>query len=198
MEIAQRFNHTRNEFFRRRAELTVLQKVTIALAMAVLTGILAQVKVYLPFTPIPITLQTFAVLLSGVVLGRWWGGASMAVYAIGGIVGIPWFAGAASGFGATFGYLVGFVLASLAVGYFVDMYSWARRFGGMLLVMCVVSLALIYIPGVIWLGMWLAFSGNAVSPSTLFGMGLAPFIIGDVVKAIIAAGTGYAVIPKKL
>src|SRR5208283_933232 len=181
MELAQHFDRARTEVLRHRDGLTMAQKIAFALGMAVITGILAQIKVYLPFTPIPLTLQTFAVLLSGIILGRWWGGVSMAIYAIGGIFGIPWFAGAATGFGATFGYLVGFIMASLAIGYFVDTYAWTRRFSGMLLIIGVISMALIYVPGTIWLGMWLALAGKGVALPALLGMGVAPFIIGDII-----------------
>jgi len=76
--------------------------------MACLTGILAQARIYLPWTPVPITGQTIAVILAGILLGKCWGSISMAIYGIMGIAGIPWLSGATSGWGPTSGYLLGF------------------------------------------------------------------------------------------
>ena len=86
----------------------------------ILTALGAYVRIPLPFTPVPITLQTFFVLLSGAVLGRKWGSASQMGYLLLGIVGLPVFAGAGAGFaylfGPTGGYIIGFIVASWLVG----------------------------------------------------------------------------------
>jgi len=88
--------------------------------MACVTGLLAQIKISLPWTPVPITGQTFAVLLTGVLLGRWWGGISQVIYVVMGVVGIPWFAGLSGGYSALIGpsggYIIGFILAALFLG----------------------------------------------------------------------------------
>ena len=80
-------------------------------------GIAAQIAIPLPFTPVPLTLQTFAVLLAGAALGSLRGVASMGLYALMGVVGVPWFAEGSSGFSsASFGYILGFILAAFIVG----------------------------------------------------------------------------------
>ena len=81
----------RYQAFRWRYELSGVQKLGLAVGMAVLTGLLAQVRASLPWTPVPITGQTLAVLLAGVMLGRWWGGISQTIYLGLGIAGVPWF-----------------------------------------------------------------------------------------------------------
>ncbi len=156
--------------------------------MAALTGLLAQVRIPLPGNLVPITGQTFAVLLAGVLLGRWWGGASLAIYAGLGFAGLPWFAGWASGLGATGGYIGGFILAALFLGHFTDKYIRSRSFFSMMGLMLFANFVLIYIPGLIWLGLWFRMvQGNAVTFIVLLSMGALPFIVGDVIKAVAAA-----------
>ena len=197
MELTASFDRVKTDVFRRRVALSIPAKIVLALSFAALTGLLAQVKIYLPFTPIPITLQTFAVLLAGVTLGRWWGGASMAVYAGLGILGVPWFANAASGFGATFGYLVGFVLAATFIGYVTDKYVRARGLSPMLGLMAVAGALLIYVPGAIWLALWLGMAGNSVTLASVIAMGVAPFIAGDIVKTMAAAAVARVITPNQ-
>ncbi len=121
MQIAATINRTKYDVFRWRYELSIPKKLALALGMAALTGLVAQVRFPLPWSPVPITGQTFAVLLAGVLLGRWWGGASLAFYAGIGAVGLPWFAGWSGGFaaitGPSGGYIMGFVLAALFLGH---------------------------------------------------------------------------------
>ncbi|HJW88180.1 MAG TPA: biotin transporter BioY, partial [Dehalococcoidia bacterium] len=83
----------RYRLFRSRDQAGLVYKVLLALGVAGLTGLAAQVRIPLPWSPVPITAQTFVVLLSGVMLGRWWGGASLALYAGLGALGVPWFNG---------------------------------------------------------------------------------------------------------
>ncbi len=92
MEIVATINRTKYDVFRWRYELSIPKKLVMAVGMAGVVGLLAQVRFYLPWTAIPITGQTFVVLLAGVLLGRWWGGASLALYAGIGAAGVPWFA----------------------------------------------------------------------------------------------------------
>ena len=83
---------------------------------AAFVGLSAQVIIPLPFTPVPLTLQTFAVLLVGAALGSWRGMASMVLYAAVGTAGVPWFSGGSSGWGgASYGYILGFILAAASV-----------------------------------------------------------------------------------
>ncbi|MCJ7743976.1 MAG: biotin transporter BioY [Dehalococcoidales bacterium] len=197
MDIAARINQTKYDVFRWRYELTVLKKLGLALGMAALTGLLAQVRFPLPWTPVPITGQTFAVLLAGVLLGRWWGGASMAIYAGLGFAGVPWFQGWSGGFLATGGYTIGFILAALFLGYFSDKFIRSRSFFNMLGLMLFANFILIYVPGLIWLGLWLPAHGKTVASfATLLGMGAIPFIAGDITKAVLAAAIARGVTPK--
>ncbi len=198
MEIAARIDQTRYNVFRWRYELSIPKKLALAVCMACLTGLLAQARIILPWSPVPVTGQTFAVLLAGVFLGRWWGGASMAIYAVLGFVGVPWFSGWASGLGATGGYIFGFVLAALFLGHFTDKYIRSRRFLSMLGLMLSASLILIYVPGLIWLGLWLNLvKGSPATFVSLLTMGLIPFLAGDVIKAVLAAAVAKGVTPKK-
>jgi len=197
MELVARLNQTKYEVFRWRCELSIPKKLGLAFAMALLTGLLAQLRFPLPWSPVPVTGQTLAVLLAGVLLGRWWGGASLAIYAILGAAGVPWFSGWASGFGATYGYIIGFILAALFLGHFTDRYIRSRSFLSMLALMLFSNFILIYLPGLVWLGLWLnVLNGQAVSLITLLGMGALPFIAGDITKAVIAAAIARGVTPK--
>lgn len=198
MEIATRINEAKYDVFRWRYELSIPKKLVMALGMAVLVGLLAQVRVLLPWSPVPITGQTFAVLLAGVMLGRWWGGASLAIYAGLGAVGVPWFSGWASGLGATGGYVIGFILAALFLGYFTDKYIRSRSFLSMLGLMLAANFILIYVPGLLWLGLWLNLVKAApASFIALLGMGAFPFIAGDITKAVLAAVIARGVTPKQ-
>ena len=197
MELVARLNQTKYEVFRWRCELSIPKKLGLAFAMALLTGLLAQLRFPLPWSPVPVTGQTLAVLLAGVLLGRWWGGASLAIYAILGAAGVPWFSGWASGFGATYGYIIGFILAALFLGHFTDRYIRSRSFLSMLALMLFSNFILIYLPGLVWLSLWLnVLNGQAVSVITLLGMGALPFIAGDITKAVIAAAIARGVTPK--
>ncbi len=198
MDIAARIDRTKYDVFRWRYELSIPKKLALSLGIAVLVGLLAQVRFPLPWTLVPITGQTFAVLLAGVLMGRWWGGVSMAIYGGLGIAGVPWFAGWASGLGATGGYIIGFILAAIFLGYFTDKYIRSRSFLSMLVLMLFANFVLIYVPGLIWLGLWLKIvSGTSVTFIALLGMGALPFIGGDVIKAAAAAAIARGVTPKQ-
>jgi len=197
MAVATRINQTKLDIFRWRYELSIPKKVALAFGMAILTGLLAQVRVLLPWSPVPITGQTFAVLLAGVLLGRWWGGASLAIYAGLGIAGVPWFTGWSSGLGATGGYIIGFILAALFLGHFTDKYIRSRSFLSMLGLMLFANFILIYVPGLIWLGLWFGMvKGSPAAFASLLAMGAIPFIAGDVTKAVLAAAIARGATPK--
>jgi biotin transport system substrate-specific component len=177
---------------KRAREVSIVNKIILALGMAVATGILAQVRLFLPWTPVPVTCQTFAVLLAGIVLGKYWGGISQVIYVALGVAGIPWFNGATGGYtaimGPTGGYLLGFILAALFIGYMVDTYSWSKGFYQMLGIMMFANFVLIYLPGIIQLNMWFyLFKGSSLSITQLVYAGVIPFAIGDAVKIVSAA-----------
>lgn len=202
MELTARLNDAKYAAFRWRYELSIPKKLALALVMVVVTALLAQLKFPLPWSPVPITGQTLGVLLAGVLLGQWWGGISMGLYAILGVIGLPLFAGWSHGLGIiagpTGGYIVGFILASLFLGHFSDKYVRARSFFVMLGLMLFASLVLIYIPGLVQLNRWLILvKGQSVGITQLLTMGLIPFLAGDITKAIAAAAIARGVTPKR-
>ena len=197
-----RWQMTLYNAYRWRYELSLIKKIGLALGMACVIGLAAQVRVPLPWTPIPITGQTLAVLLAGVLLGRWWGGIGVAIYAGLGAAGLPWFSGWAGGVGylagPTGGYILGFILAALFLGHFTDKHVKARSFPNMLGLMLFANFVLIYIPGLLQLHLWLNLvNGGTVSFYQILAMGALPFIAGDAVKAIAAAAIARGITPKQ-
>lgn len=188
--------------YRWRYELSLTKKIGLALGMACVIGLAAQVRAPLPWTPVPVTGQTLAVLLAGVLLGRWWGGVGVAIYAGLGAAGLPWFSGWAGGVGhlagPTGGYILGFILAALFLGHFTDKYVRAKSFLSMLGLMLFANFVLIYIPGLLQLHVWLSLvKGGTVSFYQILAMGVFPFIIGDAAKAIAAAAIAKGITPKR-
>jgi biotin transport system substrate-specific component len=177
--------------------LTIAKKIVFALTMACVTGLSAQVRIPLPFTPVPITMQTFFVLIAGVLLGRKWGGLSQIIYVGIGVLGIPWFAGS-SIFGPTGGYLIGFILAAFFLGYVIDTYVHLRNFVSILLLMLFASFFLIYIPGLIQLGFYFyMIKGSFPGLIPILSMGLFPFIPGALIKIVFAAAISCTLIPRE-
>ena len=198
MQISVALNQTKFEVFRWRDQAGLPWKITMAALMAAVVGLLAQVRVPLPFTPIPLTGQTFGVLLAGVLLGKKWGGASLGIYAVLGIIGVPWFNGATSGLTATAGYLVGFILASLFLGYFVDKMPDKGSFNRMFGLMLFASIVLVYVPGLLWLGTWLNLvKGMPTGLLSVISLGAAPFIARDILKTGLAAAIAIKILPRK-
>lgn len=194
------FDQLRYSAFRWRYSLSLANKIALALAMAGLTGLVAQITFSLPWTPVPITGQTFAVLLSGVLLGNWWGGISQIIYAVFGFAGVPWFAGAKGGFafGPSLGYIFGFILAAFFLGYFTDKYIKSRNFFSMMGLMLFANFVLIHVPGLLVLSSWLAsVKGSSPTLLGLLTMGTIPFIPGDILKIVAAAAIAKCVTPKK-
>jgi biotin transport system substrate-specific component len=190
-EYISRYRTLRQNFYQWWDSNEVVYKLMLAFSFTLLTGIGAYMKVYTPFTPVPFTAQVFFVLLSGAVLGSTYGGASQVMYVILGVVGVPWFAGGNSGYeymmGATGGYLVGFVIAAFMIGYFVDRYVRSRTLMGLLPIM-MLGVGVIYVVGATWLALALDLSAwQAVT------LGITPFILLDVVKAVLAGGVGRLV-----
>ena len=198
MEISMyvdRYKQARFNFFKWRHELEFIQKFTLAFAFACLTGLMAlYVRVYLPWTPIPITGQTFAVLLSAIVLGRW-GGVSQLMYVGLGVAGVPWFAGADIFY--TGGYLVGFILAAFFLGSYTDNYVRSRNFSRMLPLMLIANFVIIYICGLAWLYYAFYSTGLSFSFTEFMAIGATPYIAGDLLKIFAATSVGKLVTPKK-
>ena len=198
----ERYLRGRYSLYRNRYTAAVWQKVLFALGMACLTGLVAQIRIPLPWTPVPITGQTFAVLLAGVLLGRWWGGISQVFYVGIGAAGVPWFAGWSGGIGIltgpTGGYLIGFILAALFLGFFTDTFINSRRFFPMLGLMLFANFVLIHGPGLLQLSLWMSAAGKAYgSLYALLMAGTIPFIPGDITKAVAAALITKGISPKE-
>lgn len=149
---------------------------------AALTGIAAQIAVPVPGSPVPVTGQTFAALLVGTALGARRGFLSLAVYALVGMAGMPWFAQAGSGVAApSLGYVLGMLLAATVVG------ALARRGGDRSVLRTagtmVLGSAIIYAVGVPYLA-----AATGMSLTQAVAAGLTPFLIGDALKAALAMG----------
>ena len=164
---------------------SIATDIALVFGGAVLTTVAAQIAI--PMWPVPITGQTFAVLLVGAVLGASRGALSMITYFSLGAAGLPVFTGAAAGitFGTTFGYLVGFIAAAAVVGWFSQL-NWHKKVTGVL-ASFVIGNAVIYLFGL----PWLAFALNNLNIASDFGsvvmVGLVPFLIGDAIKMALAA-----------
>lgn len=148
-----------------------------AVVFAIATALSAKIQVVLPVTPVPFTFQPLLVLLSGALLGARLGASSQVLYLTAGALGIPAFAfggGAAYLLGPTGGYLLAYPLAAAAVGTLVAT-GFARALGSML-----AGLAIIYAGGLAWLAV--LFGTEAV-----LALGLMPFILADLAKALLGA-----------
>jgi len=211
MEITifmNKYKTIRYNFYKWRYELELIHKVCLALTFACLTGLLSQVRFYLPGNPaVPITGQTFAVLLTSVVLGRW-GVVSLGMYTGIGAAGVPWFApkvgmpifssgGIGVLTGATGGYIVGFMIAALFLGYMTDKYIRSRSFFSMLPLMFFANFVLIYIPGLTVLYLWWIIFRGPIEIVELLTYGMIPFIVGDVLKIVAASAFAKGIIPKR-
>ncbi len=196
----ENYYSTRKNVFERIQDASTATKLLMSLLMACFTGIMAQIIIPLPWTPVPITAQTFAVLCSGLFLGKKYGCLSQILYVVLGIAFIPWFGGMTGGLevflGSTGGFLIGFIIASYFIGLITEKYAHARSFTKMALVIGIANFALIYIPGLAGLALFLGFQGTTVGIIDLLMMGLIPFIAGDIVKILAAASVSKVFLPK--
>lgn len=157
--------------------------VVCVLAGAGFVALAAQIQIALPFTPVPITGQTFAVVLVGATLGWLRGAASLGLYLLAGLVGAHVYAGGAHGIdvlkGATGGYLVGFVVAAALTGLLAEQ-RWDRRFSSSVAAMLSGDVV-IYLVGLPWLAAVLD-----TSLEKTLELGLYPFVVGDLLKLYLA------------
>ena len=169
----------------------------ILLAVVGSLFVAAAAQVNIPFWPVPMTLQTLAVLLVGGAYGARLGAATLALYAVEGAVGLPFFAGGKSGIfdgkldyllpSSSMGYVVGFVIAAALVGYLAQS-GWINSVGRMLAA-AFAGAVVLYVPGLIWLAIWAAKTQGfdaAMAVQKSLEWGLYPFMIGDALKAAIA------------
>ena len=192
----ERYRTWRIDAFTWRDELSVTKKVALALGMACVTGLLAQARIYLDFTPVPITGQNIGVLASGVMLGPWFGTLSMLLYIGIGACGMPWFQGGEGGMqylihSPTLGYLSGFLLVAFLIGRLTEKHLALRGFWGQLWLMLTGMLIILAI-GAFYLSLNLHTGFNAT-----MNKGVLPFVIGDILKATLVAGVATAILPKE-
>jgi biotin transport system substrate-specific component len=163
---------------------TRLRHIALIAIGALFIFLTAKIAIPVPGSPVPITGQTFGVLLVGGALGFRRGAASIALYILIGLVGLPFFAEGKGGvsviLGATGGYLVGFLVAGSVVGRLAEL-GWDRRIIGALGAMAIGNVV-IYLIGVPWL-MAVAHYDLA----TGIAKGLTPFLLGDAIKLVLAA-----------
>jgi biotin transport system substrate-specific component len=193
----ERYRGWRLEAFTWRDELSVTKKVALALGMACVTGLLAQTKIYLDFTPVPITGQNLAVLASGVMLGSWFGALSMLFYLAIGACGVPWFAGGHGGTDylihyPTLGYLIGFVVVAFLIGRLTEKHLSLRGFWGQIWLMSTGMIIILALGA-----SYLALTLHTTFDETM-RMGVLPFLVGDMLKAALIAGAATAILPKEL
>ena len=156
--------------------------VVLVIAGSFLIGLSAKVQVLLPFSPVPVTGQTFAVLMLGALLGARRGSLAVLAYLVEGAAGMPVFAfggGFAVLLGPTGGYLIGFIPAAYLTGRLAEK-GWDRRIGTTILAM-ILGNAAIYTCGLFWLSCLVGFSTKVLT------VGLYPFVFGDLLKIAFAA-----------
>ena len=159
-----------------------VRDLALVAAGAGFIGLLSQWSIPLPGTPVPLTLGTFAVLLTGASLGGLRALLSVGTYLVAGGLGVNWFAGHRDGWGGvTFGYIIGYVIAATLVGWL------AQRGGDRTVAKTVVTMAvgnlIIYAVGVSWL-----MNATGMDLSAGLKAGMTPFLIGDAIKIAAAAG----------
>jgi biotin transport system substrate-specific component len=166
-----------------------VRDVVLVVGFALLTALAAQITIPLGFTPVPITGQTFAVLLAGGALGATRGASSQFLYVALGAIGLPFYSDQSGGWdvatGATAGYLVGFVIAAGVVGWMAER-GQDRKVSTAIPAFVVGSL-LIYVTGAMWLSAKIDVPIYAeAGTDSAITLGVAPFLIGDGVKAVLA------------
>jgi len=158
--------------------------VALVAGFSLLIALSAQIAIPLPFTPVPVTLQTFAVILTGCLLGSGRGALAALAYLAEGSAGLPFFSGGTAGvshlLGPTGGYLVGLVAAAFLAGVLAER-GLARGWAGRLATLIAADLV-VFLFGVTWLG---AFTRDLFRSVML---GFVPFVIGDALKIAVAWG----------
>ncbi len=165
---------------------TWIRQLALIAGGAAFVGLSAQIAFYLPWnSAVPVTLQTFAVILTAGALGSLRGAAAMAIYALLGSIGLPWFAQGSSGFGGpAFGYIIGFIIAAFVVGRIAE--SGVTRSFGRSVGLMVLGSVIIYAIGATWLKFSLGVPWFGADSAWAYGV--KDFIIGDVIKLLAAAG----------
>lgn len=165
-------------------ESSELKKMVFASLFAAMIAAGAYIKIPLPFSPVPVTMQVLFVFLAGAILKSKWGTLSVLVYTLLGIAGLPVFAGGASGigvlFGPTGGYITGFVLAAFIIGFLSEKSGKSGFFSNALFMG--IGLVVIYAFGLTQLSLLAKFD-----PWQAVSLGMLPFLPGDLLKLVAAA-----------
>jgi biotin transport system substrate-specific component len=173
----------------RTARSALVYNFVLIAAGSVLIAISAQLAFWVPFSPVPVTGQTFAVLMIGALFGARRGGLCVLAYVLEGAAGLPVGAGGMGGtvwlLGPTGGYLVGFIAAAVLVGYLAE-HGWERKVWTTIIAMLAGNIC-IYSFGTAWLAVLTVAGREATAMSDLFKVGVYPFIAGDAAKIILAA-----------
>lgn len=169
-------------------ERTIALSIGISFAGSLLLALLARLSIPVPFSPVPITGQTFGVLFLGGILGSRLATLSISIYILEGIIGIPVFAGGSLGplylLGPTGGYILGFIPAAYIVGYLSEN-GWNKKLFTTIITMAI-GTSLIFVFGV----SWLSFSAGL---NTAVSIGLIPYLTGAVIKISLAAISIYSI-----
>jgi len=186
-KITAGWNTVWRRYYEGFASLSALKKIALAAGFAVLTALSAQLYIPLPFTPVPVTGQVFAVLLAGVLLGRNAGALSQLLYLAVGSAGINyWFYGSGMGFlRPTTGYVAGFILAAYLIGFLTE--KNRSRTGMIFAMLC--GMTVILSAGTLWLALFLR-----VSLYKAFLLGFLPFLPFDALKAYFAGCIAASII----
>jgi biotin transporter BioY len=171
-----------------------LYNILLVCVSSLLIALSAQIVILLPFTPVPVTAQTFAVLLLGALLGRKRAVSAVGLYLLQGISGLPVFAGGNAGLfyltGMTGGYLLGFLPAAYLCGFLAER-KWDRRYLTAS-ILFIFGSAIIYTCGILWLALY-------TSLKFALQAGLFPFLVGDIIKilmAIISLPSGWKILER--
>ena len=152
----------------------------LSLGFAIVTALSAQIRIIIPISPVPITGQTFVVLLAGLVLGSTFGAVSMLMYLFIGMSGLPFFSAGVAGLAIlkspTIGYIVGFFLAAYAIGQFANRPIIGILLGSLIIYSCGVA------------GLILILNTSLQNAITI---GVIPFLIGDFIKSFLAIALAY-------
>jgi biotin transport system substrate-specific component len=180
-----------NQIWQPTQSLLSVRNIVLAISGSLLVALAAQISV--PMWPVPMTLQTMAVLGVGAAYGARLGAATLALYAVEGLAGLPFFAQGKHGLFnadgtvfATGGFIIGFIIAAWLVGRLVEA-GWGNAVTKTILA-ALIGAAVLYIPGLIWLAVWAVKTQGVLAADaipTAFAWGMKNFIVGDIIKAIV-------------
>lgn len=165
---------------------SVAEKLSMSLLFAIFLALISQIKMPLPFTPVPLSMGTFGVCAAALTLGGVWGFVSVLMWVLMGFFGLPVFVGFKSGatvlFGTTSGYIFGYALCALALGFITSKNDDSLKAKAFLFVS---QVGIILFCGMIGLYIWSHANGLNYTMTEAFLKGVLPFVVGDVLKAVV-------------